>query len=549
MSLAPTKPDRLLVALLNRASTTRRLTILDRLSSSFEIVSERSLRLLLPGDDGLLRSLLAYEIETEGEAVTLVKWASKFTTTTNFFLVLQLNTDAPSADLFELVQKEHAPALRETYGTDEIYISPNRETAELQISLLFPDLHSTNSVDAMASRLESAALEAPLMTHAITSSEASASGFSTHSASTARTSIHPQSRASNHAPSHSTFRAGRIPSTVRSKPSIEPRLSKAAALRMGVEIQSPARGTSSPAKTADAGNVGISGVVKRPVGLPASLKAPSIAPRLNKAAVARQGGAPAGEGVGAVSTTSAGVRKSLPSSTTASGSESGGRMRKQVDFSNTPGHKRLSLAGSSVASIAPPSIAPRQNRASLSRISGSTPSSSTTTNSSGTRGGPPSAYRCNLVGRGRATSLTCSFGEGQRERQPISFDQTPGHKRTSLSLSIPSLATPSMIPRQNKASLARTRPSLPHTTNNNTSLVSPSSSAKPLRPIPTSAERGGESEGEKENQTTDYAKVARHKRHSFNFSLASLKQPTIQPRLNKAASARMFAGGIGGFKS
>ncbi|SOV02097.1 uncharacterized protein UDID_04987 [Ustilago sp. UG-2017a] len=549
MSLAPTKPDRLLVALLNRASTTRRLTILDRLSSSFEIVSERSLRLLLPADDGLLRSLLAHEIETEGEAVTLVKWASKFTITTNFFLVLQLNTDAPSADLFELVQNEHAPALREAYGTDEIYISPNRETAELQINLLFPELHSTNPVDALASRLESAALEAPPMTHAITSSEASASGLSTHSASTAPTSIHPQSRASNHAPSHPTFRARRISSTVRSKPSIEPRPSKAAALRMGVEIQSPARGTSSPAKTADAGNVGISGVVKRPVGLPASLRAPSIAPRLNKAAVARQGGAPADEGVGAVSTASAGVRKSLPSSTTASGGESGGRMRKQVDFSNTPGHKRLSLAGASVGSIAPPSIAPRQNRASLGRISGSTPSSYTTTNSSGTRGGPPSAYRSNLVGRGRATSLTSSFGEGQRERQPISFDQTPGHKRTSLSLSIPSLAAPSMAPRQNRASLARTHPSLPHTTNNNTSVVSPSGSAKPLPVTRTAGVRGGESEGEKENQTTDYAKVPGHKRHSFSFSLASLKQPTIQPRLNKAAGARMRAVGVGEPKS
>lgn len=548
MSDAP-KQDQLLVALLNRASTTHRLSILDRLSSSFEIVSERSLRLSLPQDDGLLRSLLAHEIESEGEAETLVKWAVTFTAATNFFFVLQLSPTEPNNDLFELFHNDHAPKLREAYGEDEIYASPSRATAEMQIKLLFPELISPT--DALAQQLESTSLEAPPMTHATTSSsQASGSGFSQHSststAPSSAPSLRPQSRASNHPASSqaSTFKARPIPSTVSNKPSIQPRLSKAAALRMGVEIPSPAptRTATSPVKSA-AGDVGISGVAKRPVALPASLRAPTIAPRLNKAAVARQGGAvdsPLGGRVSrpssAAGRSSANTHKPFPSPSPAA--EVGGRQRKEFDFSNTPGHKRLSLTAvgrTSIASIAPPAIAPRQNRASMSRITGSTPSQPSVTSVSK---GPPSAYKPIVSGRDRSSSLSTP-GSEVRERKPISFDQTPGHKRASLSLSIPSLAAPSLAPRQNRASLARTRPSLP-----TPAVVSPRSSTKPLPSPQTRVE--SKKEGEKENRRTDFATIPGHKRQSLSFSLTSLKQPSIMPRLNKAAGARIGAGGVGG---
>ncbi|CDS01676.1 hypothetical protein [Sporisorium scitamineum] len=373
--------QRVVVALLNRASTTHRLTILDQLvsdaSSPFELIAERSLRLTLPKDDDLLRSLLSSEIETHGEAETLVRWALKFTATTSFFFVLQLKSaeEGPrSQNVGDLFMTDYAPQLWEKYGQDEIYVSPHHAAAEMQVELLFPDSAAEAPVDTLTLQTESVpAPEAPGMMHTVSSSsEGGGSGFSQasalSSASTAATSIvsptRPQSRASLVHPTSSTaFKARAIPNTVKSRPSIEPRLSKAAALRMGVQLpDSPASSSQSrktgPSKdAAAAANIGISSVTKRPVAPPVSLKAPSIAPRLNKAALARQGGS-SEAGHAAVTRRPASAAGHVFPST--SGGTGQARPRKQVDFSTTPGHKRLSLVGqSSIASIAPPSIAPQ----------------------------------------------------------------------------------------------------------------------------------------------------------------------------------------------
>lgn len=502
------------VALLNHASTTHRLSILNRLASSpFEIVAERSLHLVPPDDDALLRAFLANEIDAQGEAETLIKWALKFTTATNSFIALKPTRPIDNAASFFL--NDHAVQLREQYGEDEVYVSPDRATAQMQVELLFPELAQPN---------------APRMAH-----DASSSGESHASVSTTGTSVRPQSRLSNVA---TGFKARAIPSTVRSKPSIEPRLSKAAALRMGISFDSPQRRVVvPPVKAADDASVGISGVARTSVKQPDSLKAPTIAPRLNKAAVARQGGEAARPA------SSAGVVA---------------RERKQVDFSNTPGHKRAPLSGcSSVASTAPPCIVPRQNRASMSRIQGSSSVISPTTSS--TR--PPSAFRkpvdySNTPGHKRASiggstiasiappsiaprqnraSMSRIQGSASPTKPPpsafpakknIDFANTPGHKRASLSLSIASLAAPVVAPRQNRASLARTRP----TTAEVKEVEDKENTAAPARTDSAIAKR-----------TQAFANTPGHKRNSLSFALASLKQPSIQPRLNKAAGARIAA--------
>ncbi|SPO26382.1 uncharacterized protein UTRI_03971 [Ustilago trichophora] len=564
------RPDRLVVALLNRASTNHRLTILNKLvsntSTPFELVAERSLRLSLPEDDGLLRSFLAHEIETQGEAETLVRWALKFIATKNFFFVLQPKTgsDAPTESIHELFVSEYAPELWETYGEDEIYVSPDQATAETQIELLFPEC-STDTIEAdadvLAHQLEPFSIsDVPQIVHAASSSEGG-SGFSQasilSSGSTAATSV-PSIRSPSRASAQPTnitggnaFKARAIPTTVKSKPSIEPRLSKAAALRMGVSLDSPARRTASPSKPVNSANVGISGVAKRPVQQLASLKAPSIAPRLNKAAVARQGG-PVGGEASALRRPASVAGNNRPSSVASSSktfpscsAPSSGvtpRARKEVDFSNTPGHKRLSLVGS-IASTAPPSIAPRQNRASMSRIQGTTTvASSPRAGPAGTARPPPSAFT-STAGRMRSSSLAGASqpAEDAKPRKPIDFAQTPGHKRASLSLSIPSLAAPSLAPRQNRASLARTRPSL------STASSSPAPSPSPrtlTKPLPNVDDATGKENRVQPRPPTDFATVPGHKRHSLSFTLASLKQPSIQPRLNKAAGARIGAGGV-----
>lgn len=576
-----------MVALLNRASTNHRLSILDRLvsdaTSPLELVSERSLRLSLPEDDNLLRTFLAYEIETHGEAETLVRWALKLTSSNNFFCVFQLKADGaassevPTENLFELLLSRYVPELWERYGQDEIYISPNQAAADMQIELLFPELRSNEQakeIDVVTNQIEAASIQGPSqLTHAASSSE-EGSGFSqasilsgTSTAATSAPSVRSQSQASadpTKPTSTSSFKARTIPSTVKSRPSIEPRLSKAAALRMGVQLDSPARRTASPSKPVDAASVGISGVAKRPAALPASLRTPAIAPRLNKAAVARQGGTANGDSVTSVrrpvaaaeaarpssASTSSSSSKAFPSTSTADAgaSELAQRARKEVDFSNTPGHKRMSLGRSNIASIAPPSIAPRQNRASMSRIQGPSIGAVTSPRTTSAARPPPSAYHPSTAGRMRSSSLAAadapqtSTSEGARERRPIDFAHVPGHKRASLSLNIPSLAAPSVAPRQNRASLARTRPSLSATPS---PVPSPRNPTKPLPGTDAGAASGKENNNAAQlvHKQTDFATVPGHKRHSLSFALSSLKQPTIPPRMNKAAGARLGTGG------
>uniref|UniRef100_V5ESY2 Uncharacterized protein n=1 Tax=Kalmanozyma brasiliensis (strain GHG001) TaxID=1365824 RepID=V5ESY2_KALBG len=558
-TVSPPAQQRLLVALLNRASTNYRLSILNQLvsdaSSPFELTAERSLRISLPEDDGLLRSLLSNEIETHGEAETLVKWALKFTASTNFFCVLSLKSDSqepPASNMCEVFLKDHAPKLWESYGQDEIYFSPDQATAEMQVQLLFPDGESYNALTPLStsSDLPRAAslFEAPLMTANASNSSQGESVFSQASASTAATSISPHTRPQSRAslvnptpkanPGSGIFKARAIPSAVTSKPSIEPRLSKAAALRMGVQLpasqNSPAR--SRVASTSkDASNVGISGVTKRAAPPPVSLKAPSIAPRLNKVALARQDPR---------------LSPATLSPPPAKAHRPTQRQRKPVDFSSTPGHKRLSLAGT-VASTAPPTIAPRLNKAALARQTGSVPTATaapsahrpvdfsttpghkrlslTTPRSIASIAPPAIAPRQNRASMSRlqtqqpaqsarSTAPPSSF----RPARPTDFTSTPGHKRASLSLSIPSLAAPSVAPRPNRASLARTRPT----------ASSPDTAT---------------ASGQKTTQTRaapDFSGTPGHKRASLNLSLASLRAPAIAPRLNKAAGARIGLGGV-----
>ena len=82
----------------------------------------------------------------------------QFTATTNFFFVLTLKptSDAPTKDVYQLFLDKYAPKLWETYGEVEIYVSPDRATAESQIDLLFPDIGLTEQV-----------VEAPPMTHVL----------------------------------------------------------------------------------------------------------------------------------------------------------------------------------------------------------------------------------------------------------------------------------------------------------------------------------------------------------------------------------------------
>ncbi len=352
------------VALLEDAAASTS-AVLDALVGAFSLVERTTLRITLPDDDAMLRALLAHEIATLGEAAALVRWAPGFTAAPFTVLVLALTSNDDACKVF---LTQYASSLKK-FGP--IYASPTRDAAQMQRALLFPAIGSG-------------------------SSEAGTSS----SASTRATSV---SRASQPG-----FKARAVPSSVSSKPTIEPRLSRAAALRMGIPL--PTR-TPSPTKTP----APASGMPKRTVPTPSSLRTPTIAPRLNKAALARQ---------------------NQPGQ--ARPSTAGERVRSEVDFSRTPGHKRASLS-TSVASTAPPAIVPRQTRASLSRLSTHQPAVS--------------------PARPQAHARSMSVGG---PRAQVDFSSTPGHKR-ALPVVIASLKPPTMVPRQNRASLARTSAPPQHT--------------------------------------------------------------------------------------
>ena len=174
---------------------------------------------------------------------------------------------------------------------------------------------------------------------------------------------------------------------------------------------------------------------------PASLAAPTVAPRLNKAAAARLADKSGGSR-GEHSDASASMRPERTRSNetvepASSASRSPTAVRKPVDFSNTPGHKRASQSSSAIKSLQAPLLAPRSNRVSEARQ----PSSS-----------PPKAVR------NRTSSSVEQGGKensGGVERRAIDYSNTPGHKRASNSFSIASLAQPVITPRSNASAAKR----------------------------------------------------------------------------------------------
>ncbi|CAO1620787.1 unnamed protein product [Sympodiomycopsis kandeliae] len=271
-----------------------------------------------------------------------------------------------------------------------------------------------------------------------------------------------------------TFKARPIAPASLDEPKIKPRLSRAAALRMGIELPTPPKRT--VATTSDV-PVGISGLPKTEVARPKSLAEPTMKPRGNRASLARTSGRS--------SIISPPMHtRNLKSSTSSNGSAASSptkeivspdmRPRKEVDFSSTPGHrnKRSSLSTVQLASLKPPTTAPRLNKAALARVGGG--STSTTSSSHGQSSAlattsharssslatttPSTSGRVSPVKPTLAGTHSSSSSSVERIRKPVDFSNTPGHKRNSLSTSgapIASLAQPKILPRTNLAAMRR----------------------------------------------------------------------------------------------
>lgn len=291
-----------------------------------------------------------------------------------------------------------------------------------------------------------------------------------------------------------TFKARAVPASLAT-PKIPPRLSRAAALRMGVELPTvPKRQVATSTSNASDAQVGISGLPKTAVAKPKSLAEPAVKPRGNRASLARIGGQQGGAAASATGGRGGGGGAMSPTEP---------KVKKEIDFSDTPGHrnKRSSLSAVTLASLKPPSIAPRTNKAAMARLgSGGV----VTTNAAQQNraaaldalsgGGAKSptmmiqgqAVRPQMHHRARSSvsfsSTSASASDGRtspvkhaistkqpqpqnammdptspRVRKPVDFSNTPGHKRTSMSGATPvaSLAAPKIAPRTNLAAQRR----------------------------------------------------------------------------------------------
>lgn len=419
---------RTIAILTKSAAKVHRLSIIRRIQEAgFSVLEERMEEWHDPEDTDFLMEFLACEADER-------KWIQRLTNGPIYVMVLERRSAAAMwSDLLGPDTKDSATTgtadasvgLRATYGSECFYASPSNLAAERQVSICFPELS-----DAYEAMDPFEANDTVLVQAADVLYDESGRAFDANNgeeldlqeeivlASDQIGSQHygqqqQQQQHGGRAATGQVFRARPLPASL-GKPAIQPRMSRAAALRMGIELpaiprREPSAGMARSLSSSQGGSSGISGLPRSDVVLPKSLAKPTLAPRMNKAVAARLG----------LSTEESGAAGSV--------GESPVREKVAVDFSNTPGHKRAS-SGIRVASLQAPSITPRTNRAAAARMTSG--GSSTGAPGLGSTGGwarsapPPSASSFANRGQGpgmaRSTSMTSQDGT-LRERKPIDF--------------------------------------------------------------------------------------------------------------------------------
>ncbi|GJN88469.1 hypothetical protein Rhopal_001435-T1 [Rhodotorula paludigena] len=306
--------------------------------------------------------------------------------------------------------------------------------------------------------------------------------------------------------SSTSFRARPAPS---STPSVQPRLTKAAALRLGISLppSTPRRSTvsSAPASELDGGESTASRSQSRASGprasvvpTPRSLAAPTIAPRMTKAASLRTSLDPSAAEA---------IKKPLRAPPSVKRQSISTAERAAMDRAA----RRQSAAAASTPAKAAPQVEVRMSRAAMLR--------------QGIQPPPP-------------TTST-------KPRQSVSTTALPSNRRESVSADLKALREPALTPRMSKAATLRLGgtvaiPSLARTSSSATS----GSAARPATALVTSI--GAASSAMSQNAPRP-ASVASSHRSSVSTSaqphkpVSSLKPAAVTPRLNKAAELRQQA--------
>lgn len=273
------------------------------------------------------------------------------------------------------VARENTPtSLRALYGKsleqNGLMGSPDVQTAEVQIASLFAsspifpthELPDEVSDPSVANQFPEGSLASSILSSL---QRATSYGYAPSSAtnpSTTTTSrLNPNGKPA--------FRARAVPST-NAVPDISPRTTKAAALRAGIVYNDTRGPRVVPTKEQQKQNfMDVPGHKRSTTIAVASTAAPTIAPRMTKAAALRQGIKPPPK-----------VERQV-SSTSSNNSET---------FEGVPGHKRRESI--SVLSTRPPTVGPRLNKSAALRAEKDK--------------APPTSYQCMFLNLSTTMSLT-----------------------------------------------------------------------------------------------------------------------------------------------
>ena len=120
-----------------------------------------------------------------------------------------------------------------------------------------------------------------------------------------------------------------------------------------------------------------------------------------------------------------------------------------------------------------------------------------------------------------------------KERHAQTFANVPGHKRDEI-IPVPSIAPPLILPRMSKAASLRISKDV-LTTRRGGPIIYPIKKRSITNDSATST-------GSADKAGTTFEGIPGHKRHE-TFSVASVRSPTVPPKLNRSAALRQMRGG------
>lgn len=278
------------VAILTRsACKTHRLTIQSRIASSgFSILEERLEQWSIEEDIDFLRAFLqpAGEVDEDG----FENWIAKLTGEPIFVMLLQrhravelwqefcrLGLDTAEQSIDGNGSSLSTSGLRAEYGSDTLFGS-TPESVQRQIALCFPEHSSAEALQEVRGDHAAETVTAISSHGAFVVRENDDIAYDKHGKAFDKHSGEPlevqhelmegkksfQATPSMH--DTSPFKARPLPPSTK-VPATQPRLSKAAALRMGIKLPDPPKRSATSVSSNDE-NVGISGISKAPVATP-----------------------------------------------------------------------------------------------------------------------------------------------------------------------------------------------------------------------------------------------------------------------------------------